>query len=184
MMSVTAPAALEVGENIARLTPYQPGKPIDEVKRELGLKEVIKLASNENSLGPSPLALEAIRESAARANLYPDASSYELVRATAEHLGVPDDHLIFGNGSDDIIHLLGLTFLSPGDEVIQADPSFVRYEAAAILNGATCHKVPLREWTHDLHAMTERLSGKTRLVFVANPNNPTGTIVTAADVLS
>ena len=181
-MSNAAPAELSVGENISRLTPYHPGKPIEEVRRELGLTEVIKLASNENALGPSPLALAAIREAAGRAHLYPDASSYELAGKTAESLGIAADHLIFGNGSDDIIHLLGVTYLAAGDEVVQADPSFVRYESAAILNGAVCHKVPLRDWTHDLEAMADKFSARTRLAFVANPNNPTGTIVTESEV--
>src|SRR5437763_12567021 len=108
-----------VGDNILRLVPYRPGKPIEEVQRELGLTEVIKLASNENSLGPSPLALEAIREAAARVHLYPDADCYELRRAVSTFLRVPGEWLVFGNGSDDVLHLLGVTFLRPGDEVIQ-----------------------------------------------------------------
>ncbi len=181
-MSVAAPAGITVGENITSLHPYRPGKPIKEVQRELGLSEVIKLASNENALGPSPLALRAIQEAAESVHLYPDAVAHELSEAVAAHLRIPADHLIFGNGSDDIIHLLGLTFLAPGDEVIQADPTFVRYEAAAILNQAVCHKVPLRFWTHDLVAMAERVNDRTRLVFISNPNNPTGTIVTDAQV--
>src|SRR5687768_9825016 len=181
-MSVAAPAGIAVGENITNLHPYRPGKPIEEVKRELGLTEVIKLASNENALGPSPLALRAIREAAESVHLYPDAIAHELSDAVSSHLRIPPDHLIFGNGSDDIIHLLGLTFLTPGDEVIQAHPTFVRYEAAAILNHAVCHKTPLRAWTHDLVAMAEKVNDRTRLVFIANPNNPTGTIVTDAQV--
>src|SRR5262249_5674078 len=96
-----------VGENVSRLIPYRPGKPIDEVKRELGLDEVIKLASNENSLGPSPRAIEAMREAAERVHLYPDAVCYELRQKVADHLDIPEECLVFGNGSDDIIHLLG-----------------------------------------------------------------------------
>ncbi|MGC8668653.1 MAG: histidinol-phosphate transaminase [Chthonomonadales bacterium] len=168
---------IEVGNNITRLVPYRPGKPIEEVKRELGLTDVVKLASNENPLGPSPKAVEALRQAADRIHLYPDASCWALRAAVAQHLGVPEDTLVFGNGSDDVIHLLGVTLLAPGDEVVQADPSFVRYEAAAILNRANCHLVPLREWTHDLDAMAQRLNERTRLIFIANPNNPTGTSV-------
>jgi len=181
-MSVAAPAGITVGENITSLHPYRPGKPIEEVQRELGLSEVIKLASNENALGPSPRALRAIQVAAESVHLYPNAVARELSEAVSTHLRIPADHLIFGNGSDDIIHLLGLTFLAPGDEVIQADPTFVRYEAAAILNQAVCHKVPLRWWTHDLEAMAERVNDRTRLIFISNPNNPTGTIVTDAQV--
>src|SRR5690348_18218999 len=107
-MSVLDRPELLVGENITRLIPYRPGKPIEEVKRELGLTHVIKLASNENSLGPSPLALEAMREAAVRVHLYPEGTCHDLRQAVAAHLGIAGDHLIFGNGSDDVILLLGL----------------------------------------------------------------------------
>lgn len=174
--------ALSVGSNVSRLIPYSPGKPIEEVKRELGLTSVVKLASNENNLGPSPCALEAITETAARLNLYPDAASFDLRAAVAEHQGVSPGQLVFGNGSDEIIQMIGLAFLLPGDAVIQADPSFVRYEASAILNGCECIKVPLTDWTHDLDAIADCFDERTRLVYIANPNNPTGTIVTDAAV--
>jgi histidinol-phosphate aminotransferase len=183
-MSLTVHPELRVGANVTQLVPYRPGKPIEEVKRELGLTHVTKLASNENSLGPSPLAAQALREAAGRVHLYPDAVSFELRQATALHLNVPEDHLIFGNGSDDIIHLIGITFLNSGNELIQANPSFVRYEASAILNEAPCHKVPLRDWTHDLDAMAEKINDDTRVIYITNPNNPTGTIVTDAEVRS
>jgi histidinol-phosphate aminotransferase len=173
--------APEVAEHITRLVPYRPGKPIEEVKRELGLTHVVKLASNENALGPSPRALEAIQTFAAKMHLYPDAASFDLRCAVAERLRVSPENIVFGNGSDDIIHLLGVTFLRPGEEVIQGDPSFVRYEAAATLNNAPCHLVPLTaDWTHDLDAMADKVNANTRLLFIANPNNPTGTIVTRA----
>ncbi len=170
--------ATRVAENITRLTPYRPGKPVAEVERELGITGIIKLASNENSLGPSPKAIAAIHDYASKMHVYPDASSFELRNALAAHLDVAPDTLVLGNGSDDIIHLLGVTFLEPGDEVIQGYPSFVRYESAAILNNAPCHLVPLTaNWVHDLDAMAERLNKNTRMVFITNPNNPTGTIV-------
>ncbi len=181
-MTVASELRPPVGEHITRLVPYRPGKPIDEVQRELGLTDVVKLASNENALGPSPLALEAIKEAAEHVHLYPDATCHELRAAVSEHLGVAEDSLIFGNGSDDIIHLLGLTYLEPGDEVVTSWPSFVRYEAAAILNGAPCHNVPLKDWTYDLEAMADRMNDHTRLVFISNPNNPTGTSVTTSQV--
>jgi histidinol-phosphate aminotransferase len=172
----TAPP--EVAPNIARLVPYSPGKPIEEVERELGISDVVKLASNENALGPSPRAVAAMREAASRMSIYPDADSVLLREALGSFLGVPPASILLGNGSDDIIHLLGVTFLQPGDEVIQAHPSFVRYEAAALLNGAKCHLVPLNSaWEHDLDAMAERVNPCTRLVFLCNPNNPTGAIV-------
>jgi histidinol-phosphate aminotransferase len=173
-----APDPPTVAENIMRLVPYRPGKPIAEVERELGITGIVKLASNENSLGPSPRAILAMQAFAEKMHLYPDASSYYLRGAVAAHLAVGPETLVFGNGSDDIIHLLGLTFLETGDEVIQAWPSFVRYESAAVLNNAPCHRVPLTaDWTHDLDAMAARVNANTRLIFLCNPNNPTGTIV-------
>lgn len=174
---------LRVAENIAHLVPYVPGKPIEEVQRELGIQEVVKLASNENPLGPSPKALEAIAQMAPKLHLYPDISSRTLRLALAKKLDIAPESLVFGNGSDDIIHLLGVTFLEPGDEVIQADPSFVRYEAAAVLNKALCHKVPLTpDWGYDLEALLRAVTSRTRLVFIANPNNPTGTILSRSGI--
>jgi histidinol-phosphate aminotransferase len=168
----------DISDNITRLIPYTPGKPVEEVERELGLTNILKLASNENSLGPSPLAIKAVQKLAATMHIYPDAETHKLKLAVAAHLDVLPENLVFGNGSDDIIHLLGVTLLGPCDEVIQADPSFVRYEAAAILNNAVCHMVPLTpDYRHDLDAMAARINTRTRLIFITNPNNPTSTIV-------
>jgi len=164
------------------LVPYSPGKPVEEVKRELGLDRITKLASNENVLGPSPAAVAAVREAAESVYLYPDGSWYSLTAALADKLAVPPEWILCGNGSDEIIHFLGLTFLNPGDEIIQGDPSFVRYEAAALLNQAGCRKVPLKDFTHDLTAMRAAVTDRTKLVFIASPNNPTGTINTKAEV--
>src|SRR5579871_2784657 len=116
--TVHTPQAPTVSPNIARLVPYKPGKPIEEVERELGITGLIKMASNENPLGPSPRAQEAIRQLAAKMHFYPDADAHDLRHAVAAHLEVDENCLVFGNGSDDIIHLLGVTFLEPGDEVI------------------------------------------------------------------
>jgi histidinol-phosphate aminotransferase len=171
-----------VAENILRLKPYVPGKPIEEAQREYGLTDFCKLASNENALGPSPLALAAIRDAAVNVGLYPDAACYQLTRDLAAHWGVEPENLIIGNGSDEIIQFLGLAFVQPGDEVLTARPSFVRYEAAAVLNGGIPVEVPLRNHRFDLEAMAERLSDRTRVIFIANPNNPTGTMVTRAEV--
>jgi histidinol-phosphate aminotransferase len=171
-----------VTENIPRLKPYVPGKPIEEVQREYGLTDIIKLASNENPLGPSPLAVEAIREAATGVGLYPDASCYELTRELAAHWGVAPENLILGNGSDEILQFIGLAFVRPGDEVLTARPSFVRYEAAAVLNNGVLVETELRGFRFDLGAMAARLSERTRLVFIANPNNPTGTMVTRSEL--
>ncbi len=166
-----------VEEKLKRLVPYRPGKPIEEVERELGITGIVKLASNENPLGPSPRAVEAMQKLAVKMHLYPDANSYRLREAVSALLDVAPETLVFGNGSDDIIHLLGVTFLSPGDEIIQGNPSFVRYEAAAHLNDAKVHFVPLdSHWNYNLDAMAAKFNERTRLIFLANPNNPTGTI--------
>jgi histidinol-phosphate aminotransferase len=180
-MSRSAPPPA-IPPHIARLRPYVPGRPIEEVEREFGLTGVVKLASNENPLGPSPRALAAMQEAAGKLALYPDGACYDLVRALSRSLEVPTDHLVAGNGSDEIIHYLGLAYLRPGDELLTGDPSFVRYEAAALLNEAEFIAAPLRDHTFDLDAMAERLSARTRLVFIANPNNPTGTVVGRREV--
>jgi histidinol-phosphate aminotransferase len=166
-----------VADHIARLRPYVPGKPIEEVQRELGLTDVIKLASNENPLGPSPRALEALAAAAGGVALYPEGSAPVLRRAVAQATGMPEDTLVFGNGSDEVLHLLALTFLQPGDETVQGDPSFAMYEIYATQCDAVPVLVPLKNFTHDLDAMADAVTDKTRLVFVANPNNPTGTFV-------
>ncbi len=166
------------------MEPYAPGKPASEVTRELGVQHVIKLASNENPLGPSPKAVAAVHEMASRMNIYPDASGYELKQAIARRFGMPEETVLMGNGSDELIHMIGLLFLDfPEDELMVGDPSFVRYDAAAKLAPAKLVKVPLdRAFRHDLSAMAARVTEHTKLVFIANPNNPTGTIVRADDL--
>ena len=172
-----------VAENITRLHAYHPGKPVEEVERELGITGIIKLASNENPLGPAPAAVAAMQELAAKMHIYPDANCHLLRQAVAEKFRLDPAAFVFGNGSDDVIHLLGITFLGAGDEVIQSDPSFVRYESAATLNNAKLHLVPLRpDWNHDADALIARINDRTRLIFLANPNNPTGTILGRAAV--
>ncbi|MCX8053013.1 MAG: histidinol-phosphate transaminase [Armatimonadetes bacterium] len=167
---------------ILRLTPYVPGKPIEEVKRELGIDNVIKLASNENPLGPSPKALEAMRAALENVGQYPEGSCYELRHAVAKHLGVQPDMLIFGSGADEVIHYIGIALLDAEDEIVQAHPSFVQYCAAATLMDCPAHLVPLKNWTHDLDAMLAKVNERTKLFFISNPNNPTGTIVWADEV--
>jgi len=171
-----------VADHIEALKPYIPGKPIEQVKRELGLTDVIKLASNENPLGPSPAAIEAMRSSAMSVALYPEGDAPALREAVAAHLGVPGDHLVFGNGSDEVLHLLAMTYLQPGDHTVQGDPSFAMYEIYTQQCNATPIKVPLTDYTHNLSAMLDHLTPKTRIIFIANPNNPTGTLVRQAEV--
>ena len=161
------------------MVPYAPGKPIEEVKRELGLDRVIKLASNENPLGPSPKAIEAVKAAAERMHIYPDGSAFELKTAISKKFGVATNQILVGNGSDELIHLLGLLFLGdPEDEMVMGHPSFSRYDAAAELAPSKLIKVALDDqFRHDLVAMAKAVTARTRLVFIANPNNPTGTIV-------
>jgi histidinol-phosphate aminotransferase len=166
----------QVPEYIRTLVPYAPGKPIEEVEREIGIANSIKLASNENPLGPSPLALEAMRQKLAQLHLYPDGDCFYLKRALAAKLDVISDNLIFGNGSNEIIELAIRTFMRPGDEAVMARQAFVVYKLVVQAAGGISREVPLRDFTHDLEAIEQAISARTRIVFLANPNNPTGTI--------
>ncbi|GGH24416.1 histidinol-phosphate transaminase [Paenibacillus segetis] len=162
---------------IVNLPVYQPGKPIEEVKRELGLDEVIKLASNENPYGCSPQVRAAIEAEFAQISLYPDGSAAELTEVLAGHLGVNRDQIIFGCGSDEIIALITRAFFVPGDETIMAYQTFSVYKSNADIEGAISIEVPLRDGTHDLDAMRSEITDKTKIIWICNPNNPTGTIV-------
>ena len=165
-----------VPEWIRTLTPYPPGKPIEEVERELGIRDSIKLASNENPLGPSPKAVAAIAAVLADLHRYPDGSAFYLKRRLAERLGVSEAELIVGNGSNEIIELAVRTFLRPGDEAVMADQAFVVYRLVVQAAGGISRIVPLRAFTHDLETIAAAVTPRTRLVFLGNPNNPTGTI--------
>ncbi len=173
---------ITVLENIKNITPYVPGKPIEELERELGLSGSIKLASNENPLGPSPKAMAAIKKAVAGLNRYPDGSGFYLSQALAKKYGVDISQIILGNGSNELIELLVRTFVQPGDEVISADPSFVVYKMITQAASGVNVIVPCKDMRHDLQAMTERITSKTRIVFIANPNNPTGTMNTRAEM--
>ena len=175
---------LKVADNIESLVAYPPGKPIEELERELGIEGSIKLASNENPLGPSPKAVEALKNATLveGLNRYPDGSCFYLKRRLAEFLDVDIEMLSVGNGSNEIIELLIKAFVSKGDEVLMADPSFAVYQLVVQAFGGTSVKVDLNDsLTIDLLAMAKAITYKTRLVFISNPNNPTGTIVTEED---
>ncbi len=166
-----------VTESIEALRPYSAGKPLEELARERGVTSAIKLASNENPLGPSPLALEAISRAATLVHRYPDANAYVLRQRLARHLGVMADEIVFGNGSNELIELVLRTFATGEHHVVYAHPSFVVYEMACACQGLASTSVALREQTHDLDAMLAAVRPNTRVVFIANPNNPTGTYV-------
>lgn len=169
-------------QEILAIEPYSPGKPIEEVKQEYGLTDVIKLASNENPLGPGPLAVSALQKAAGDAHLYPDGSCSRLREALGKKLAVSPSQLIVGNGSDELLKLAAEVFLGPSDSVVMADPTFSEYQFAARLMGASVRRVPLKDFRHDLPAMAKAVDESTRMVFVCNPNNPTGTIVTHGEL--
>ena len=170
--------------NLQAVPVYQPGRPIEEVARELGLPadDIVKLASNENPLGPSRRAVAAMRKALAQAHLYPDGNAHYLKQKLAARLGVTPAHLILGNGSNEVIEFLGHALIAPGTEVVMAQYSFAVYAIVTALFGGQLVVVPARNYGHDLDAMRAAITPRTRLVFVANPNNPTGTCVAAADL--
>jgi len=161
---------------IADLKPYEPGKPIEELERELGISGSVKLASNENPLGPSPKAVEALSGCVAGVHRYPDGGSFALKKALADKFELTEQQVVLGAGSDEILELLAKCFLGEGDEVIFAWPSFAMYPIVAKGVGATPVAIPLTEdFEHDLRAMAAAISDATRMIFLCNPNNPTGT---------
>ncbi|MFZ2196937.1 MAG: histidinol-phosphate transaminase [Thermodesulfovibrionales bacterium] len=160
--------------------PYIPGKPIEELERELGISNSIKLASNENPVGPSPAALKAIRDSIHDINRYPDGAGYYLKKALAKKLSaiesVSEDELILGNGSNELLNIAAKTFMQDGDEAVMAFPSFIVYSMAVQSVGGRSIEIPLKDYTHDLEAMVDAVTSRTKIIFIGNPNNPTGTI--------
>ncbi len=175
---------IPIRTNVLRMQPYSPGKPIEDVKRELGLDRVVKLASNENPFGPSPKAIAAVKAASERMHIYPDGGAHELKQALSEKLDLPVTNLMIGNGSDELIHLIGLVLLgSESDETIIGDPSFSRYDPTAQIGPSKLIKVRLDdEYRHDLPAMAREVTEHTKLLWIANPNNPTGTIVQKPEV--
>jgi histidinol-phosphate aminotransferase len=162
---------------LADLVPYEPGKPVDEVQRELGLERVVKLASNEGQFGPFPAAVEALERGIRELNRYPDGGGYRLGAALAERHGVERENIALAAGADAVIMYLSLAALDPGDEIVCGWPSFPSYVLDAIKMGATPVRVPLREDAYDLDALLGAVTPRTKLVYVPNPNNPTGTMV-------
>ena len=171
-------------QHVLDLIAYEPGKPVEELAREMGLEpsDIIKLASNENPLGPSPKALDAMRDALERAHFYPDGGGWALRSAIAEKLGLERANVVLGNGSNEIIEFLGHAFLKPGDEVVTAQHAFAVYTLMAQLFGARTVEVPDPGYKHDLEAMLAAITPRTRQVFIANPNNPTGTLAGQAEI--
>ncbi len=163
-------------KDVEELTPYPPGKPIEELARELGIekKSIIKLASNENPLGPSPKAINAIKEKLAELHRYPDGSGFYLKERLSEKLGIPKDEIIVGNGSNELIELTVRTFLLPGEKTIQAFPTFLMYEKIVKGGGGKMVSVPIKGFDIDLEGIYRSITPETKIIFINNPNNPTG----------
>lgn len=164
---------------ISEITPYPPGKPLDELEREYGITGSIKLASNENPWGPSPKAVEAIAGTLSSLHRYPDGSSYYLTEATAEWTGAAPEEIVAGNGSNEVIEFLVKAFVREGDEVITSHPSFLMYQKFVQVRGGTNIVVPLNAMHHDLSRILALINASTRLIFMDNPNNPCGTLISA-----
>jgi len=169
-------------KNILKLKPYIPGKPVEELKREFCLKSAIKLASNENSLGPSPKAIKAIKDGLGSINRYPDGGCFYLKKALARKLNLKPENLTFGCGSDEIIVLAIRAFVEKSDEVIIAKPTFLIYELASRIAAAKIKFVPLKNFRYDLKAIKKAITQETKLIFIANPDNPTGSYVNKKEV--
>jgi histidinol-phosphate aminotransferase len=176
---------MQLNPTLERLPVYQPGRPIEEVARELNMPvdDIIKLASNENPVGPSPKALDAMRKMLGQVHLYPDGNAFYLKHRLAEKLGVTPNHLILGNGSNEVIEFVGHALLAPGAEVVVSQYCFAVYPIVTHLFGASLVSVPAVNYGHDLNAMLKAVTPRTRIIFVANPNNPTGTLASRQEVL-
>ena len=176
--------ATQAPEYVRRIAPYVPGKPIEELAREYGLAEasIVKLASNENPRGPSPRVRDAIAAATADVTRYPDGNAFALKTALSARYGVDREQIVLGNGSNDVLELAALAFLRPGDHAVYSQHAFAVYPLATQARGATGIEVPARDYGHDLDAMLEAITPRTRVVFIANPNNPTGTWLPAAAV--
>lgn len=168
--------------HIEDLIPYVPGKPVEELERELGVTGAVKIASNENPLGPSPLALQAMEKALQETHRYPDGDSFYLRHKLSEKIGVKEETLIFGNGSNDVLDIAARTFMYSGDEAIMGEYGFIVYPLATQAAGAKSVISPMPDYKHDLRDMHSRITGKTKIVFIANPNNPTGTMVKRDEV--
>ncbi|MGH7198772.1 MAG: histidinol-phosphate transaminase [Candidatus Omnitrophota bacterium] len=170
-------------KNLADVKNYEPGKPLEELEREYGIRDAVKMASNENALGPSPKAVRAIQKSLSRIHRYPEGGCYYLRKKLAALLKVEPDRLIFGNGSDEILVFAVRAFVEAGEEVIIADPTFLIYEIAARVESGAVVKVPMKDFRYDLAAMRKKISSRTKLIFIANPDNPVGTYVNEGDLI-
>ncbi|MFQ5546126.1 MAG: histidinol-phosphate transaminase, partial [Acidiferrobacterales bacterium] len=178
---VVDPLSLAV-PGVRGLRPYEPGKPIEELEREYGIRNAVKLASNENPLGPGPKAVAAIRDWLPELGRYPDGNGFALKGALADKLAVAPEQLTLGNGSNEVLELIARAFVLPDNEVVFSEHAFAVYALVTQAVGATARVIPTRDWGHDLEAMARAIGPRTRVVFIANPNNPTGTWVSRQEL--
>jgi histidinol-phosphate aminotransferase len=167
-----------VPDYIANAALYPPGMPLDELKRTYGLERIVKLNANENPLGPSPASVRAVRDAAAGVHRYPDNSAYHVRQKLANRYGLPNESIILGNGSNELVQFIIMTFMRPGESVVTAKPTFSLYAIMSGVLGGRVIEAPLASWAYDLDAMAGLIADDTKVVFISNPNNPTGTIVT------
>ncbi|HSQ87421.1 histidinol-phosphate transaminase [Romboutsia sp.] len=167
---------------LSKLIPYVPGKPIEEVKKELGIEEIEKLASNENPLGPSLKAIEAIKKEIENIHIYPDASAMELRKEIAKEYDLSYENVVVGNGGEQVLQMIAQTFINEGDEAIMAATTFGLYSTSILHMGGVPIKLPLKDYKHDFEGFVSKLTEKTKLIYVCNPNNPTGNIMTKDEV--
>ncbi|GAB4431061.1 MAG: histidinol-phosphate transaminase [bacterium] len=165
-----------VAENIEKLVPYVPGKPVEELERELGIKDAVKLASNENPLGPSPKGIAMMKRYIKNLHRYPEGGCYYLAEKLSKKLNVSMDSIVFGNGSNEILELVGRTFYVAGDEILFSQYAFIVYKLVAQSLGAKFKEVPAKKLGHDLEAFAKAITPRTKIIYLANPNNPTGTM--------
>jgi len=171
-----------VRKHILKIDPYEAGKPIEELKRQLGLKQIIKLASNENPLGPSPKAMAAIKKNIGKINRYPDSNGFYLKNRISRFTNLDPANIVLGNGSDELIDIIIKTFVEDDEHIITADHTFLEYKIISQVKGKTIITVPLKYFKYDLDGIKRRIDKKTKLIFIANPNNPTGTYVTRSEL--
>ena len=173
---------VETRKCIRTLKPYPPGKPIEEVQREFGLKHVCKMASNENPLGSSPKALEALRKASKDAYLYPDGHAYYLRKKLSRKLRVPEDWLVFGNGSDELIYLIAMAYVRSGENVIVSEKCFIEYKITTQIMNGRLKEIPTKDFAHDIHSFVRAIDKKTRAIMFSNPSNPLGTMIDKKEV--
>jgi histidinol-phosphate aminotransferase len=171
-----------VRKNILNIMPYLAGKPIEETRRQFGLKEVIKLASNENPLGPSSMAVKAIKENLSRINRYPDSQGYYLKKKLSRFYNLTYSNFVLGNGSDELIDIIIKTFVEDDESIITADITFLEYKIISQVNNRKIFAVPLKYFKYDLESIKRKIDKKTKIIFISNPNNPTGTYLTKYEI--